>query len=248
MLNIDLHCHTVASGHGTKHTLTQLAREAARRGIGHLGISEHGPATPGSCSLSYFSSLRLMPKRRFGVHMLYGAEANILDSQGTLDIPRDLAEDLDYLIASLHTNSFFPPADASRTEARAEEIHLRAYMAAMAHPSVNILGHVDDGFFPVNLEILTLEAAKARVFLEINEMSLRPDSYRRNSQANTRILALWCKKMGHPLLISSDSHGCGRLGETPLALALLRELDIHPDSIANHWPIDRVLQYKSQGL
>ena len=63
----DLHTHTCASGHGTKDRITDLAKEAARRQMEVLGISDHGPASPGSAGLSYFRGLSLGEPVRFGV-------------------------------------------------------------------------------------------------------------------------------------------------------------------------------------
>lgn len=41
----DLHTHTCASGHGTLDRITDLAKEAAKRRMEVLGISDHGPAS-----------------------------------------------------------------------------------------------------------------------------------------------------------------------------------------------------------
>ena len=54
MLTFDIHTHTIASGHGTRDTISDMAKEAAARGLSTLGISDHSPATPGAASLSYF--------------------------------------------------------------------------------------------------------------------------------------------------------------------------------------------------
>lgn len=45
---LDVHTHTVSSGHYTHDTITDMARCAAQSGIKLLGISEHGPAIPHS--------------------------------------------------------------------------------------------------------------------------------------------------------------------------------------------------------
>ena len=70
---MDLHTHSVASGHGTTQTIAELAKTACARGIHVLGISDHGPATPGSCRESYFRSLKTAPHKRCGITILYGA-------------------------------------------------------------------------------------------------------------------------------------------------------------------------------
>ena len=49
---LDIHTHTVSSGHYTHDTITDMVKYAARTGIRLLGISEHGPAIPHSCTAS----------------------------------------------------------------------------------------------------------------------------------------------------------------------------------------------------
>ena len=75
---IDLHTHTCASGHGTKDSITDLAREAAKRSMEILGISDHGPASAGSAGLSYFRSLFLCERSRFGVALRYGDRKSVV--------------------------------------------------------------------------------------------------------------------------------------------------------------------------
>ena len=119
----DLHTHTCASGHGTTDRITDLAKEAAKRNMQVLGISDHGPASMGSAGLSYFRSLFLCEKKRFGVSIRYGAEANILDAEGHLDIPDDILQALDYCIISMHRPIYTSGSAAENTKAyiRGEE-------------------------------------------------------------------------------------------------------------------------------
>ena len=108
-LPMDLHIHTVASGHGSMDTITDLAKAGAKRHMLCLGISDHGPATPGSCEEPYFRSLKMAPQKRAGIRLLYGVEANILDENGRLDLRTDTLKGLDYCIASIHPKSFQSP-------------------------------------------------------------------------------------------------------------------------------------------
>ena len=67
--------------------------------------------------------------------MLYGAEVNILDQEGKLDLDDEILESLDYVIASMHRPIF--------KSGTADE-NTRAYIKAMENPNVNIIGHCDD--------------------------------------------------------------------------------------------------------
>ena len=66
---LDVHTHSIASGHYTSDTVTDMARFAASRGIKLLGISEHGPALPHACTLSYFRGLSHAPSVRMGMRV-----------------------------------------------------------------------------------------------------------------------------------------------------------------------------------
>lgn len=213
---IDLHTHTCASGHGTQDTITDLAREASLRRIELLGISDHGPASPGSAGLSYFRSLFLCERRRFGIKLLYGAEANILDKDGALDIPDDCLKTLDYCIVSMHRPIYASGSAAENTQ---------AYIRAMRHPKVKIIGHCDDSRFPVDYGQLVRAALSQGVVPELNNVSLLPDSYRRDCRKNATSLLQTCASLSCPVLLSSDSHGREHIGDVAAALMLVRETD-----------------------
>ena len=83
---IDLHTHTIASGHGSSDTINEMAKEASLRHLTLLGISDHAPAIMGSAKASYFRSLKHAPRKRFSLPVLFGAEINIIDYNGSLDL------------------------------------------------------------------------------------------------------------------------------------------------------------------
>lgn len=41
----DIHTHSIASGHGTTCTISDMAKAASQKGLKLLGITDHGPAT-----------------------------------------------------------------------------------------------------------------------------------------------------------------------------------------------------------
>lgn len=85
-LLVDLHTHTVASGHAYS-TITENAQAASNRGLKLLGMIEHGPSMPGAPDLYHFGNLSILPEELFGVKILPGVEANIINYEGELDMP-----------------------------------------------------------------------------------------------------------------------------------------------------------------
>ena len=41
----DVHTHSIASGHGTTCTVSDMAKAASGKGLKLLGITDHGPGT-----------------------------------------------------------------------------------------------------------------------------------------------------------------------------------------------------------
>ena len=117
-------------------------KSSQQKGLKLLGISDHGPGTLASGTSSYFRSLPFYPRKRFGIDILYGVELNILDSAGHTDLSDELLNNLDYAIISMHRQNYRSGSVSQNTE---------AYINAIKHPAVKILGHCDDTHFPCRL-------------------------------------------------------------------------------------------------
>lgn len=225
MILADLHTHSISSGHATTNTITEMAKQASVKGLTVLGITDHGPATPLAGTESYFRSLKLAPAKREGVQILYGAEVNILDNDGSLDLSDELLAGLDYAIASLHLPTKKPGTMQENTA---------AYINAMKHPRVRIIGHCDDVRYPVDYDALTEAARKNQVLLEINNASLEPGSYRGNTWENSLSILKCCKERSYPVILSSDSHGAQKVGDFTYALKAIEEAGFPKQLLVNY--------------
>lgn len=224
---LDIHTHSLSSGHATGDTISDMARAAAARSLQILGISDHGPATPCSGHSSYFRNLLLAERRRFGVAMLYGAELNLLNERGDVDLEDSLIRSLDYTLVSMHHPIFQSGTSSSNTT---------AFINAMKHPGIRFLGHPDDGRFPLDYERLLSAAKDCGVAPEVNNASLMPGAYRTDGYKNTQEILSLCKKMRLPVLLSSDSHGKAHVGDMSCILPLLEACDFPAELIINSSP------------
>lgn len=224
---LDLHTHSIASGHETSDTITQMVKTAAGRGLKFLGISDHGPAMKGAATESYFRNLSLAPKIREHICVFYGVELNILDQNGTVDLNSNILSRLDYAIASMHPTLLKPGSLLENTY---------SYIEAMKNPYINIIGHCDDTAYPVDYEALMQCAKEYEVFLEINESSLSPNGYRGNTLENNSEILHYAKRYQHPVLLSSDSHGSQRIGDVTYAENLVKRSDFPRELILNEHP------------
>lgn len=222
-LIVDLHTHTMASGHAYS-TLKENIEEAARKGLAVLGTSDHSPGMPGSSPAFFFNNYKVIKRELMGVKILRGIEANIIDFDGRVDVDDSLAGKTDYVIASLHSHCI---------ESGTEEENTRACIEAMKHPFVRILGHPDDGRYPVDYRRLARAAAEWGVALELNNSSLQPESSRLDGKANARTMLEWAKRTGTRVIVGSDSHiycDVGRFGD---ALSLLEDVAFPEDLVVN---------------
>jgi len=228
-LLFDLHTHTVASGHAYS-TLKENAEAAKERGLIALGTSDHASAMPGGPAPVFFTTYRAIPETLLGIRIFTGVEADILNFDGELDLPADILERMDYVIASLH-----PPC----IQAGTPEENTRAVVRAMANPCVTILGHPDDDRYPLLYEPVVEAAARFHVALEVNSSSLAPRSARRNAEANMRKYLSLCALHRVPVIVNSDAHMYTEVGDFARAEQLLA---------ACAFPEELVLNTQEEGL
>ena len=85
MIKLDVHTHTIMSGHAYS-TLQEMVAAAQQKKLDILGITEHAPGIPGTCHPIYFRNLHVVPRQMGDLRLMLGAELNILDTKGTLDL------------------------------------------------------------------------------------------------------------------------------------------------------------------
>ena len=220
---LDSHAHTVASGHAY-NTIFEMAEGAAQKGLKLLALTEHAGAMPGTCHEFYFSNLRMLPRRMKGIEVLFGAEVNIMDYKGKVDMSEKLLAQMDVVVASLHTPCIRPGTKAENTE---------ALVGAMKNPYVNIIGHPDDGRYPVDYEILVQAAKEQHVLLELNNTSLHPKGSRKDPGPKDREMLRLCMDYQVPVIVNSDAHSVFDVGAHEYAQALLEDMKFPEYLIVN---------------
>lgn len=220
----DLHTHTIASGHAYS-TLKENMEEAVAKGLLAYGFSDHSEAVPGSCKNIYFMNFKAIPRRFKDVLILRGVEANIIDYKGNLDIDNNILARLDYVIASLHTICINP---GSLQE------NMDAYFGTMSNRFVKIIGHPDDGRYPIDHDELAKEAKKRGIVLELNNSSLNPNSARQSGRENAIKMLEAAKKYGTNVICNTDSHYADAVGDFRNCDILLREMNFPQELILNN--------------
>ena len=220
---LDTHSHTIASGHFTTDTVTDLARAAKKRGLELICVTDHDPAIPGSASESYFRNLKYCEPKRLGVRILYGVEADVLPC-GKVGLPDDLLAEMQIVILSQHPPCF-PPKSAEENTA--------ALISAIRHARADIAGHPDDEKYPLLAEVLVKACSETGTAIEMNNASLTPGGYRGDATARDRELLRLCRRYGVPVTLGSDSHGAAHIGDFTYALKLVEEENFPQELILN---------------
>lgn len=221
---LDVHSHTIASGHAFG-TVSEMASAAAESGFELFGITEHAKGIPGTCTDIYFKNLRVLPRKMYGIEMMFGSEINIIDYNGRLSLDDDLMkESLDIRIAGIH--------DLCYTIGSREQ-NTAAYLGAMRHPLIDIISHPDDGKIPIDYEALVLGAKETKTLLEVNNSSLCPESFRINARENYFEMLGLCRKHNVPVIVNSDAHSPYAVGNLEEAQALLSEMDFPEELVVN---------------
>ncbi|MDE6823950.1 MAG: phosphatase [Duncaniella sp.] len=222
-IELDVHTHSLMSGHAYS-TIQEMAKEAADKGLRLLGITEHTPGIPGTCELIYFRNLHVVPRRMYGVELMLGAEINILDSEGNIDLPDDLMSKLDLRIAGIHSLCYTPST---------REANTAGVVKVIANPHINIISHPGDGTAQLDFEPLVIAAKENRTLLEINNSSLNPVRHKTEALGNNLEILRLCKRYEVPVILGSDAHISFDIANYEYLPPLLNETEFPEDLIMN---------------
>ena len=235
MLKTDLHTHSIASGHAL-NTVYEMVREAKDMGVGLIGIVEHGPSMEGAPHEGYFWVSDQLDEL-YGVGVLLGIEANILNEKGEIDLNGKLLAKQRVVIAGLHART---PYNTNNLEG-----NTAAIVGAMQNPLIQIISHPYRTDFPVDVERVFQEAYRTNTLLEINNQVFAQQSSQEGFLETYKRLIDLSKKYGHPLIAGSDAHVAKKIGEDSSIVAAYRQIGLNPDMLLNNRP-EELLKWKKE--
>lgn len=216
----DTHTHTIASDHAYS-TILENAKFASEIGLKVLAMTDHAPLAGDSPHLWYFHNIYTIPDELFGVQILHGVEADIIDFDGTLDLDHHELKRLEWVIASIHS-SCMPKGTVDDLT--------RAYLAVAKNEDVDVIGHSGLEQYQYDYETCIRAFKEYGKLVEINQNTFE---VRKASVPNCVSIAKLCKKYEVPVVVNSDSHFAYRIGQVDDAMALLREIDFPEELIVN---------------
>ncbi|WP_412544390.1 PHP domain-containing protein [Longispora sp. K20-0274] len=232
-------CHSHTNWSDGSHSVEEMALAAMELGHDYLAVTDHSPRLTIARGLSaerlaeqlaVVAAVNRVLGRRLRV--LSGIEVDIL-ADGTLDQADDLLDQLDVVVASVHSG--LREAGPRMT---------RRMLRAVTDPRVNILGHCTGRLrserrtrpeSAFDAAAVFAACAEHQVAVEINSRPERLDP-------PTRLLRL-AVDAGCLFSIDSDAHAPGQLDWLDNGCARAERVGVPTERIVNTWPVDRLLAW-----
>ena len=228
----DLHVHTTWSD--GKASVLEMATAARELGYEYLAICDHTPnvrVVPGLDA----DDLRRQSEEIAAVNeelapfrVLRGSEVDIR-SDGELDLPDDILEELEWVQLSLHAGQRQPRDELTR---KVTEAMRHPAVRALSHPKGRIINHRPPN--ALDLERAFEVALETGVALETNGLPDRLDL----SGPEIRLAV----EAGVPIVVSTDAHSVRGLGNMRLAVHTARRGWATAADVVNTRPLAEVLR------
>ena len=226
----DLHAHTDASdGSAGIRAMAEAARE---RGYAYLAITDHSQRVSVANGLDdeaiaeHARCIRAVNEELDDLWLMAGVEVDILDD-GSLDLRETTLEDLDWVVASVHSS--FDLDERAMTERLVTAVE-SGVVHCLGHPTTRMLRKRA----PVSFDADRLFAACAErgVYLEVNAQPQRldlPDTFCQRA-----------KRAGARFTISTDAHEPSDLGFMPYGVDVARRGWLGSEDVLNTMTVSRL--------
>ncbi|MGE5220772.1 MAG: DNA polymerase/3'-5' exonuclease PolX [Chloroflexota bacterium] len=197
----DLHLHSKwTDGNGT---ILEMVRACKERGYQYCAITDHSKAVrvAGGLTADEFKKQRdeieqARAKVR-GITIFTGCEVDILPD-GSLDLPDDLLQQLDVVVAAVHSKMDMPQSDMTK---RVLKGLANPAVTILAHPTGRLINERDP--FAIDLEQIFHAAKEHNVAVELNAQPDRLDL--------SDVHLIRAREIGVKVAINTDAHSTEQL-------------------------------------
>src|SRR6266568_5851343 len=222
-----------------QNTIHEMAEACLARGYHYLGITDHskfaayaGGLTEENLRRQHEEIDRLNEEFAGRLHILKGTECDIL-KDGALDYADDVLAELDFVVASIHSNFNLSPEEQTQRMLR-----------AIANPYVDIIGHPTGRIllgrvgYTLDMEAVIDAAIEHGVCIEINAHPSRLDmDWRLVKRARDR---------GMKIPIDPDAHIVAGLDVIRYGIAVARKGWLSAADVLNAMEIEALLKFFKQ--
>lgn len=219
----DLHAHTDDTD--GRSSLEEMVSAAREKGYRYLAITNHSQHLRIARGLDPVGVKKLLDKidqlndRYPDFAIFKSMEVDIL-KDGSLDLPDDVLQDLDFTIGSVHSD--FRISREAQTERIIRAMDNR-YFTILGHPTGRLINQ--RAAYEVDLERIIEAAAEKGCYLELNAHPDRLDL--------DDIHCKMAKELGVRIAISTDAHDTGNLEYMRLGIAQARRGWLEKEDVLN---------------
>jgi DNA polymerase (family 10) len=176
-------------------------------------------------AVEHIKRIRAVSDQLKGIKIFAGIEVDIL-GDGTLDLSDSVLEQMDIVIASVH--SHFNQTPAEMTE---------RLLKAVANPNTSLIGHPTGRLllrreaYQFDVDAVIKAAAKHKVAMELNSYPDRLDLCDRHLRL--------AKQHGVKIVINTDSHHTSHLDKIRYGILQARRAWLTKDDVLNTLPIHK---------
>jgi DNA polymerase (family 10) len=222
----DVHMHTVETD--GRNTIEEMAEAARERGYQYMAITDHSKnlafanGLTDERALAHIEKIRAVEKKMKGIRIFAGIEVDIL-GDGSLDLSDSVLEQMDIVIASVH--SLFNQDRATMTD---------RLMKAIANPNTSLIGHPTGRLllrrdaYQFDFDAVLKAASKHKVAMELNSYPDRLDL----SDVHLRL----AKQHGVKIVINTDSHHTSHMEKLRYGVTQARRAWLTKDDVLNTLP------------
>jgi len=222
----DVHMHTVETD--GRNTMEEMAEAARSHGYKYMAITDHSKNLAFANGLddkraeAHIKRIRAVNEQMGGITIFAGIEVDIL-ADGTLDLSDSVLEQMDLVIASVHSHFNQTP----------EEMTARL-LKAVENPNTSFLGHPTGRLllrrdaYPFDMDAVLKTAAQRKVAMELNAYPDRLDLCDRHLRL--------AKQFGVKIVINTDSHHTSHLDKIRYGILQARRAWLTKDDVLNTLP------------
>ncbi|MBZ5598128.1 MAG: DNA polymerase/3'-5' exonuclease PolX [Acidobacteriia bacterium] len=222
----DVHMHTVETD--GRNTIEEMAEAAKARGYRYMAITDHSKnlafanGLDDKRAVEHIGRIRGANEKITGIKIFAGVEVDIL-ADGTLDLSDSVLEQMDVVIASVH--SHFNQSSAEMTD---------RLLRAVENPNTSLIGHPTGRLllrrdaYQFDLDAILKAAVKHKVAMELNAYPDRLDLCDRHLRL--------AKQHGVKVVINTDSHHTSHLEKIRYGILQARRAWLTPADVLNTLP------------
>src|SRR5690349_13878649 len=225
----DVHMHTVETD--GKCTIEEMVSAARDRGYKYMAITDHSKnlafanGLDDKRAIEHIKRIRDTARRIDGIRVFAGVEVDIL-ADGALDLSDSVLEQMDLVIASVH--SAFNQEPAQMTDRLLRAIS-SPHVSLIGHPTGRILLRRDA--YQYDMEAVLAAAAKDKVAMELNAYPDRLDLCDRHLRM--------ARERGVKIVINTDSHHTSHMEKIKYGLLQARRAWLTKADVLNTLPADQ---------